>query len=208
MLQNAIGKNVDQLVASILEVHERKLQIISLNKVLPVTYDELVTNLSQCNMPDDEMELLKNGLDFAIEPRVTNKTDVFTSFQKLNRLLTKEIKDEEVNPDLKTEMSHLARNYYSTYKLSRVSLTKHGIMKMLPRNKDIIIVKPDKGNGLIILDRVMYNNSLSALICDVSKFRKLRGDETIKRERELQRFFRKLKKEVFLMNVLMNRFSP
>ena len=162
---------------------------------LKATYDEVVTNLSTCKLSEDELELLKHGLDIALQPRSVNKTDVFASFEMLHRVLTKEVKNKEVRPELKTKISHLARNHYDTYKPSQASLKKHGILKKLRRNEGIIIVKPDKGNGVIILDRNTYHNSLLKLISDVSKFSRSRGDETVKREGSLQRFLRNLKKQ-------------
>ena len=32
--------------------------------------------------------------------------------------------------------------------------------KTLKKNKDIIIMKPDKGNGVVILDRKLYDNTI------------------------------------------------
>ena len=159
--------------------------------------------MSTCKLSEDELELLKHGLDFAIQPRSVNKTDVFASFEMLHRVLTKEVKNEEARPELKTEMSHPVRNYYDTSKPSQSSLNKRGILKKLQRNEGIIIVKPDKGNGVIILDRNTHHNSLLTLISDASKFSRSRGDETVRREGSLQRFLRNLKKQ---MRVHMNRF--
>ena len=43
-------------------------------------------------------------------------------------------------------------------------------------NKDIVITKPDKGNGVVILDRELYNNAIEEIISDTSKFEKLNED--------------------------------
>ena len=32
--------------------------------------------------------------------------------------------------------------------------------KTLKKNKDIIIMKPDKGNGVVVLDRKLYDNTI------------------------------------------------
>ena len=62
----------------------------------------------------------------------------------------------------------------------------------LRKNKDIVITKPDKGNGVAIL-----GNAIQELISDTSKFEKLNEDPTMKREASLQRFLRKLKQKNF-----------
>ena len=56
-------------------------------------------------------------------------------------------------------------------------------------NKDIVITKPDKGNGVVILDRKLYNNAIEEIMSDSSKFEKLNEDPTLKREASLQRFY-------------------
>ena len=52
---------------------------------------------------------------------------------------------------------------------------------------------PDKGNGVVILDRKLYNNAIGEISSDTSKFEKLNEDSTLKREASLQRFLHKLK---------------
>ena len=75
---------------------------------------------------------------------------------------------------------------------------QHRILRDLRKNNKLVITKPDKGNGVVILDRTLYNNAIHELISDTSKFEKLDSDPTIKREASLQRFLRKLKhKNVF-----------
>ena len=69
----------------------------------------------------------------------------------------------------------------------------------LGKNKDIVITKPNKGNGDVILDRKLYHNVIQEMISDASKFEKLNEDPTLKREDSLQRFLRKLKKKNFLI---------
>ena len=68
-------------------------------------------------------------------------------------------------------------------------LRQHRILRNLRKNKDIIITKLDKGNGVVILDRKLYDNTIQKIISDSSKFEKLNEDPTLKREASLQCFF-------------------
>ena len=61
------------------------------------------------------------------------------------------------------------------------------IPKKLKKNKDIIILRPNKGNCVVVLDKVAYNNALSDLLSDDTKFKKLQSDLTLRREGQLQR---------------------
>ena len=60
-------------------------------------------------------------------------------------------------------------------------------------NKNIIILKPGKGNGVVIMDRNVYDNCCLIIINDQSKFKLLNKDPTLNRESKLQRFLRNLK---------------
>ena len=61
-------------------------------------------------------------------------------------------------------------------------LPQHRVLQNLRKNKDIIIMKPDKGNGVVILDRKLYNNAIEEMIRDTSKFEKLNEDPSLKGE--------------------------
>ena len=62
------------------------------------------------------------------------------------------------------------------------------VLRNLRKNKDIVITKRDKGNGVVILDRKVYNKPLEEILSDTCKFEKLNEDPTLKREASLQRF--------------------
>ena len=62
-------------------------------------------------------------------------------------------------------------------------------------------MKPDKGNRVVILDRKLYNNAIQEIISDTSKFEKLSGDPTLKREDSLQCFLRRLKQKNFFNEI-------
>ena len=54
------------------------------------------------------------------------------------------------------------------------------VLQNLRKNKDIVITKPDKGNGVVIFDRKLYNNAIEDIISDTSKFEKLNEDPTLR----------------------------
>ena len=61
-------------------------------------------------------------------------------------------------------------------------------------------MKPDKGSGVVILDRKLYDNAIQEII-DTSKFEKLNEDPTLKCEASLKCFLDKLKQKTFLTNL-------
>ena len=56
-------------------------------------------------------------------------------------------------------------------------------------------MEKEKGNGIVILNRSDYIKSMTELIGDKKKFKKLTNDPTIKRGQALQRTLRKLSKK-------------
>ena len=57
----------------------------------------------------------------------------------------------------------------------------------LEKNKDIVIMKPDKRNGVVILYQKLYDNVVQEIISDTSKFKKLNEDSTLKHEASLKK---------------------
>ena len=92
---------------------------------------------------------------------------------------------------------------FDNYKTSPCTLRQYRVSRNLRWNKDIFITKPDKGNGVVILDRELYNNAIQEIISKTSKFEKLNKVSTLKDEASLQRFLGKLKQKTFLTKMYM-----
>ena len=68
---------------------------------------------------------------------------------------------------------YLANSYFYNYKASPHILHQHCVERNLRKNKYIVITNPDKGNGVVILDQKLYNNTIDEFFSDTSKFEKL-----------------------------------
>ena len=110
--------------------------------------------------------------------------------------------------ELRSKLSHLANSYVTTYKPSAAALKKHRVLTRLKRNKNIVILKPDKGNATVIINRHDYDIAMYDLISDSSKFVKLGKDPTLLREGQLQRFLRGLKKKGFFEEEVYKGIYP
>ena len=78
--------------------------------------------------------------------------------------------------------------------------SKRGVreLKQLAAKKDIIVCKPDKGRGVVIIDKDAYVSRMFALISDASIFENLSLPiikYTLKIEDRANNFLRKLKEE-------------
>ena len=82
-----------------------------------------------------------------IESKTLIKTNILSTFESINRTLSRDLKYENQSGELKALLSNFRNAYWSTYKLSKNTLKKHGILKRLLSNEDIMITRPDKGSG-------------------------------------------------------------
>ena len=73
---------------------------------------------------------------------------------------------------------YLANSYFYNYEPFPRILRQHRVLQNLRKNKDIVITKPNKGNGVVILDRKLYNNAIEEFISDTSKFKNLSESPT------------------------------
>ena len=102
----------------------------------------------------------------------------------------------------------MANSYVYKYTPSFNSLKKRKIIQKLKCNKDIVVTHPDKGNGVVILNRDEYIKSMTELISDEKKFRKLKEDPALKRERALQWTLREINKKYIFSDVEYSNLYP
>ena len=170
LIYKLIQRNVKKVEKKIVETHRKKLCDLTRNRSLPFPTEDIITNLSDYRLNTEEIDLLKNGLNFSIPPKFIKKTDVFCQFDMIAKFLTKDIEENEVSAQLKSELTHLANCYIYKYTPSKSSLKKHKILQKLRSQNNIIITHPDKGNGIAVLNRGDYIKSMTELISDKKKF--------------------------------------
>ena len=117
------------------------------------------------------------------------------------------LKSEETKSQIKAHLSYLANSYFYNYKPPCI-LHQHRVLQNLRKNKDVVITKLDKGNGVVILDRKLYNNAIEEIISDTSKFKKLNEDPTLKRVASLQHSLCKLKQKNIFNEIEYNKLYP
>ena len=91
-------------------IHQKKLESLTRNTVLPFTSDETVTNISSVRLTQGQLGILKLGLNHSICPPRINKSDVFSCFKLIHHTMHKKIKDSKMVGKLATDLSHLAHS--------------------------------------------------------------------------------------------------
>ena len=87
---------------------------------------------------------------------------------------------------------------FKSFKIFSSVFNKNDVMllKKLSSDKTVIVCKPDKGRGVVLLDKDMYLSKMNELISDASKFEKLCDPVdryTVRMEDKVNRLLRKLK---------------
>ena len=149
---------------------QQKLSSLTRDCNLPIfTASETITNLTQYELFQEESDLPKPGLYFSIQPDKIRISEIFTTFEKIHCSFLNNLKFEETQSQIKAYLSYLANSCFYNFKPSTGILRQHRVLKILRKNKDIVITKPDKGYRVVIVDRKLYNNAIEEIISDTSK---------------------------------------
>ena len=117
-------------------------------------------------------------------------------------------KDKRSYNRLKNKLIHMAQCYLSFYRPTSADLKNYRILKNIRNNTNIIVLRPDEGNGVVILDKIIYTNSCLNIINDQNRFKLLSDDPALSREAKLQRLLRKLKKQGSLEDKVYRNILP
>jgi hypothetical protein len=192
--------------------HANKLSNLKLGSrrdVYDLDVDKIVVNLSTTKLDDAEVHLLRRGLSYSISPQQLNSIDIQTSFECFFRQISN--LPSQCISRLKHRLKQLCYSYIFSYKKSQCyNLPKDEFLafKKLLKKRDILFCKPDKSNGIVIMDTSDYSKKLDAIINDKSKFCQLQDDPTAKREGSLQRYLRVLKQKGVLTEDVYNQIRP
>ena len=146
-------------------------------------------------MSDTEKFVLSHGLDFCLPPTNEKREKIFAEFEVLMvQLFYHSSKSKECLSASKAKLNHLAHAFCGT----QIYLTYFAIhrecidaIKSLRSNDKIIITKPDKGSGVVILNKSDYITKMNLILNDESKFQQIgpadTNDNTEKIEAKIQR---------------------
>ena len=109
---------------------------------------------------------------------------------------------------IKEHLLYLGNSYVYNYKPSPRILRQHRVLRKVRKNKVIVETKPNKGNGVAILDQKLFDNAIQEIISDTSKFEKLNEDPTFKSEASLPHFLCKLKQKNFFNETEYDKLFP
>ena len=169
--------------------------------------DKVLFNFSSRVLSQSEESLLSKGLKFAFPAKSISLEKYLLNFENFYKKLNSHSIWDKGNPakeTFKDRLRSLAYWSYAQYKkqfLNPVlSDEEQFALKTLSKDKSIIIARPDKGNGVVIMDKSDYTQKVNALLSDTSKFKPVLDREEIKivfsLEDRINNFLKKLRKKV------------
>ena len=140
-------------------------------------------------MSNKEYSTLSCGLDHHIPTKSKDNASEVEFGQFYNGLLRNliHIPENELT-SLKTKL----RSTCEKYSKINVPYKYKKVIDNLSKNKNIVILKQDKGRGVVILDTTKYTEKCMALL-NTERFKRLTTDPTATTERKIQKVLRKIK---------------
>lgn len=178
--------------------------------------DHIITNLSSYELSSTEKSVLSVGLDFCVPNNNVSTEEVFAEFESLLAQLEKlkPVSDDKRSA-LRAQLNHYAHVVCGTNidPGDKAMYREHiKVIKALRENKDLIITKPDKGAGVVLLNRCDYVDKMGIILDDANAFVKLgpasTHDNTSKNELKLRTFLLNLGKKGSLPPNVYNRVRP
>ena len=201
-LMNRLDLNTQRKIKRTKVTHSRKLQRLGISLNHKVNVDKAVINLSSKTLSEDEKSVLALGLSFGLPKFKINFTQHFFSFEKLLSTLKNSFKPcPQWNSILYSIGSLAFRSFedFHEYKFSLPKLSNKLLTALnnLKKDTSILITRPDKGRGTVVMNRNDYIKKVEQILSDTSKFKVIKEDifKLITRlEDKLARLLRKLSK--------------
>ncbi|CAF1562230.1 unnamed protein product [Adineta ricciae] len=233
-----VERIIHRIVASkeleIKESHQNKLNKFR-NKQRPASEPNKstlspITNLSKRILTDKEISILENGLNFVLPAdkfdEMTFISNIETFFVELLGHCTdkRDYEEKDVDEEIKYNLTPIQLQYANKirsvcnnfrHNADKV-MTKHKhesvefkrILNDLSKDKSILIARPDKGKGIVIIDKEDYNNKMLQILNDRNTFEIVEVDETITQEDRLMRKLKQLRNEGFITEKEFNFCRP
>ena len=152
----------------------------------------IVSNFSSYQLTAEETYILSFGLDHHIPTKLSSNS-IKTEFEAMYDSLDQQFKDLPVHEKdtLKSKIRRTCENYVKI-----PSKTNHDeIIAKLSKNKEIVIIKQDKGRGVVVMNRSKYvDKCLSQL--ETQNFKKLKEDPTQSTEKKVQNLLKSIKDDI------------
>ena len=133
--------------------------------------EDVIFNFSKHKLSEPEKDALSLGLKYCFNPFKLNYVDFFVLFEKLSQKLSQNpIFSEGIDSSnrINASFKQMTLSTFHSFKskTSRQQSKALVVLKNLGSNKVLVITRPDKGNGVVILDKQDYLMKMQAVLDD------------------------------------------
>ena len=179
-----------------------------------------VTNLSSRVLTDEERAALPNGLHHVypsvnfdqaqfvcnIEYFYARLLNIRTAYQHYERRSADVVIRHELTSTQLHAASQLRSMANTVRRTAQLEMKRVGkdhrrnfeVLRSLAKDRSITTTWPDKGRGVVILDRSDYLKKMNTILDDPQSFRRIDTDTTLLSEERLTDHLRRMKKEAFI----------
>ena len=156
--------------------HDRLIMILRHKPFVTALSDgkKHIQNLSDYVLSDTQEFVPGHGLNFCLPPKTVCKEQLFAEFESLWAQLQHHKACSIVTRNaLKARLTDLAHSYSNSHIEKHEFLMQddcYQTIKKLCRNEKILITRPDKGSGVVILNKSDYVTKMGNILNDASKF--------------------------------------
>ena len=191
-----INKATKSRTKSILTRHDKKLKILRQRQhhneesdYCNNCFKYTVCNMSSYQLSHDEYKTLSFGLDHHISSKADSNL-IYTEFECSYQNSVHKI--ENLSDDQKCQLKAKLGSACEKYNCVKVPFKYREIINKLSNNTNIILLRHDKGRGIVVIDRKKYTEKCMDML-NTKQFRKLDKDPTKTIETKIQRAVRKIK---------------
>lgn len=192
----SINKSINGKKKEWKRIHENKLETLFSKKRPELDFKtrpcNVVHNFSSYKLTSEENYILSFGLDHHIPSRIDHN-GIKTEFEEFYYHLDKNfshLNSEEIST-LKSKLRRTCENYIAV----PIKKKYDEVISNLSKNKKIVIMKQDKGKGVVLMDRTKYVEKCMSHL-NTPNFKKLLSDPTQRTEKTIQKHLLKIKNDI------------
>ena len=211
----------DRILNKVRLTQEKKLFNMGLRSANETNDPEkVIFNFSSRNLTSSEKTLLTKGLNLSIPPKKLNYGDFLMPFELLYKQMIRSLHADHTQDELDPvgasikDAAYQCLYSYDPKTVQNLSVDEYNALKSLLNDGNIIIQKSDKGNSVVILNKLDYVDRMNQLLADETKFRKLVVKEgkdynyVINQELRISKFLRDLKIKGSMKEEIYERLNP
>lgn len=175
-----IQRNIAKLRSETNSTHERKMNALGgRSRLQSCDPSSVIFNYSTRILSSREQFLLSFGLDFGLPVYRPSFYKFFLPFETfLSNLSRKKIMTGYNFHILCDQIKRKTKQMFYGFKANKVfspifDKADINLMRKLGRDDKLVICSPDKGRGVVLMDREDYNLKMDSILSDSSKFERI-----------------------------------